>query len=104
MKQQNILSVHMTSIGKENRSVNAYLIKNSKGEGGAGGGGGGERETDRQTDREDTGQSHRVREKGGGAGRGLGGGGGLVIEIGGLDAHPPNSTAWVFVVKSVVMN
>ena len=35
----------MTSIGKENRSSNAYLIKNSKGEGegrwGGGGGGGG---------------------------------------------------------------
>ena len=31
----------MTSIGKENRSSNAYLIKNSKGEGGGRGGSGG---------------------------------------------------------------
>ena len=33
MKQQNIWSVHVASIRKENRSK-AYLIKNSKGEGG----------------------------------------------------------------------
>ena len=36
MKQQNIWSVHMTSIGKETEAVNAFLIKNSKGEGGGG--------------------------------------------------------------------
>ena len=36
MKQQNIWSVHMTSIGKKTEAVNAYLIKNSKGEGGGG--------------------------------------------------------------------
>ena len=28
----------MTSIGKETEAINAYLIKNSKGEGGGGGG------------------------------------------------------------------
>ena len=32
-KQQNIWSVYMTSIGKENRPVSAYLIKNTNGEG-----------------------------------------------------------------------
>ena len=34
MKQQNIWSVHMTSIGKtkQTEAVKAYLIKNSKGE------------------------------------------------------------------------
>ena len=37
MKQQNIWSVHMTSIGKENKK--SMLIKNSKGEGEGGGGG-----------------------------------------------------------------
>ena len=41
MNQQNILSVHRTSIGKETEAVNAYRIKNSKGEEGGGGGGGG---------------------------------------------------------------
>ena len=48
MKQQNICSIHMISIGKETEAVKAYLIKkNSKGEvcvcvcvGGGGGGGG----------------------------------------------------------------
>ena len=34
MKQQNIWSVHMTMISeKKTEAVNAYLIKNSKGEG-----------------------------------------------------------------------
>ena len=37
MEQRNIRSVNMTSIGKENRSSQCYLIKNSKGEGGVGG-------------------------------------------------------------------
>ena len=38
MKQQNIWSVHMTSIVKTTtEAVKAYLIKNSKGEGGGGG-------------------------------------------------------------------
>ena len=41
MKQQNIWSVHMTCIGEKNpEAVNAYLIKNSKGEVGWGVGGG----------------------------------------------------------------
>ena len=41
----------MTSIGKKKiEAVNAYLIKNSKGEGGeGGGGGGGEKETKTKT-------------------------------------------------------
>ena len=38
MKQQNVWSVHMTSIGKKTVAVKA---KNSKGEGGGGGGGDG---------------------------------------------------------------
>ena len=75
MKQQNILSVHMTSIGKENRSVNAYLIKNSKGEGGGGGGGGGERETDRQTERTQDRATEFVRKVAGGEGIFFWGGG-----------------------------
>ena len=37
MKQQNIWSVHMTSIGKKTEAVSAHLIKDSKG--GVGGGG-----------------------------------------------------------------
>ena len=40
----------MTSIGKETEAVNAYLIKNSKGE--VGGGGGGERKEKKEKRRE----------------------------------------------------
>ena len=39
MKQQNIWSVHMISIGKKTEPVKAYFIRNSKGERGVGGGG-----------------------------------------------------------------